>query len=436
MRPERPERSPGDRRWAAAAPLLVASSWAPWVFLAAMTVLHVVVTELGSDPFAMVDLDVYVQGAGHLTDGTLYDFVTQPLQLPFTYPPFSALLFVPLGWLPWTLTRIGWQVASIASIAVIIEATLRLSGRAGRNAVRPLRFRRGIVGVGTGLAIWLEPVRTTLNYGQINLFLTALLLAGAVGTRSWWAGTTVGLAAGIKLVPAITGLYYLLHRRWSVLVWAVAVFVATAVLMVFIIPHETWRFFTHLIFDPGRTGPVWSVINQSLRGALARLAGHDVSTSWVLAGVLALILGGWAAWMSTRVGDRTATLLAVQFTGLLVSPISWSHHWVWVLPLLIWAIFGPRADRAAVRMLAVAWLVGTCSYLISVLIALQYLGQPASRPGWQSWLGIVYPLLGLLTLVVLGVVARWPGRGRSVVDDTGVRCAGLREGHVVPDRRT
>ncbi len=401
-----------------------------------MAVLHVVVTELGSDPFRMVDLDVYVQGAEHLTDGALYDFVTQPLELPFTYPPFSALIFVPLGWLPWTLTRILWQIASIASIAVIIELTLRLSGRAGRNAPRPLDFRSGIVLVGTGVAIWLEPVRTTLNYGQINLFLTALLMAGAVSARSWWAGATVGLAAGIKLVPAITGLYYLLHRRWTVLVWAVAVFAATAVLMLAIIPHETWSYFTHLIFDPGRTGPVWSVINQSLRGALARLAGHDVSTAWVLASLVAVVLGGWAAWMSTRAGDRMAALLAVQFTGLLISPISWSHHWVWVLPLLVWAFFGPRADRVAVRILAWAWLVATVSYLISVLIALQFLGQPASRPGWQSWLGILYPLLGLITLVVLGAVARWPGRRRRLDDDTGVRCAGLREGHEVPDRRT
>ena len=419
-----------------AARWLVASRWAPWAFLAAMLVLHVVVTELGSDPFAMVDLDVYVQGAGHLRDGTLYDFVTLPLKLPFTYPPFSALLFVPLGWLPWTLTRILWQAASIAAIGLIIDATLRLSGRAGRDAPRPLEFRRGIVVVGTGSAIWLEPVRTTLNYGQINLFLTALLLAGAVTARSWWAGTTVGLAAGIKLVPAITGLYYLLRRRWAVLIWAAAVFTATAALMLAIIPRETWRYFTQLIFDPGRTGPVWSVINQSLRGALARLAGHDASTSWVLASLLALAVGIWAARVSTRAGDRTAALLAVQFLGLLISPISWSHHWVWVLPLLVWSFVGPAARHPAVRILAGAWLLATLSYLISVLIALQYLDEPASRPAWQSWLGIIYPLLGLVTLAVLGAVGRTTVRARKLDADTGVRCAGLREGHEVPDRRT
>ena len=394
----------------------VASWWAPWLFLALVGVAHVFVTRAGADPFAMVDLDVYVQGAQHLTDGTLYDFVTQPLELPFTYPPFSALIFTPLGWLPWTLTRILWQLASFAALGLIIYLTLRLLGRAGPAAERPLANVRGIVVAGTGVALWLEPVRTTFNYGQINLFLAALLLSGAVAARQWWAGTTVGLAAGIKLIPAITGLYYLLQRRLASVIWAVAAFVFTIVVMVAIIPHETWRYFTTLILDPGRTGPVWSVINQSLRGALARLAGHDVSTSWWLACVVTVVVGGWAAWAATRAGDRTAAFLAVQFVGLLVSPISWSHHWVWVLPLLIWSLAGPAATVLAVRLLRLAWVLATCSYVISLLIARQFKGEGASRPGWQSWLGIAYPLLGLATLVVVLMVCRAAAARATPVD--------------------
>lgn len=384
----------------------IASAWAPWALLTVVGAAHVVVTRAGADPFAMVDLDVYVQGGQHLTDGTLYDFVTQPLELPFTYPPFSALIFVPLGWLNWTLARILWQLASFGALALIIYSTLRLLGRAGPGANRPLEHVRGLVVTGTALALWLEPVRTTFNYGQINLFLAALLLAGAASSHSWWAGSTVGLAAGIKLVPAITGLYYLLQRRYAAAAWAVGSFAATVLLMLAIIPHETWRYFTSLILDPGRTGPVWSVINQSLRGALARLAGHDVSLSWLAVSAVCGLLGLWAAWAAAKAGDRTASLLAVQFTGLLVSPISWSHHWVWVLPLLLWCLFGPHARRPMVRVLAVAWVLATCSYLVSYLIALQYKEEPASRPGWQSWLGIVYPLVGVVTLLVLLAVSR------------------------------
>jgi len=361
----------------------------------------------------MVDLAVYVDGARHLTDGTLYDFFSEPLHLPFTYPPFSAMIFLPLTWLPWTLLRILWQIASFGAIGVMAYSTLRLLGRAGPKAPSPLRHVRGIVVTITALGLWLEPVRTTFNYGQINLFLAALLLAGAVAGKEWMAGFSVGIAAGVKLTPAITGLYYLLQRRWSAVIWSVVFFVATIGVALVVLPDETVRYFTKLIFDPGRTGPVWSAINQSLRGAIARLAGQDLTSLWLVAAAAAGLLGLWVTWVCLKAGDRAAAFLAVQFTGLLISPISWSHHWVWVLPLLLWCLFGPRQRLTPVRVLTVAWLVATCSYVVSILISFQYIDQPASRPGWQSGLGVIYPLLGIVTLVIIGVISRRATAGAS-----------------------
>jgi alpha-1,2-mannosyltransferase len=392
---------------------LVASSWGPWALLAATGVLHVLATLAGSDPFLMVDLAVYVDGARHLTDGTLYDFFSEPLHLPFTYPPFSAMIFLPLTWLPWTLLRILWQIASFGAIGLMAYSTLRLLGRAGPKAPSPLRHVRGIVVTITALGLWLEPVRTTFNYGQINLFLAALLLAGAVAGKEWMAGFSVGIAAGVKLTPAITGLYYLLQRRWSAVIWSVVFFVATIGVALIVLPDETVRYFTKLIFDPGRTGPVWSAINQSLRGAIARLAGQDLTSLWLVAAAAAGLVGLWVAWVCLKADDRAAAFLAVQFTGLLISPISWSHHWVWVLPLLLWCLFGPRQRLTAVRVLTVAWLVATCSYVVSILISFQFIDQPASRPGWQSGLGVIYPLLGIVTLVILGVIGRRATAGAS-----------------------
>ena len=392
---------------------LVASSWAPWALLAVTGVLHVLATLAGSDPFLMVDLAVYVDGARHLTDGTLYDFFSEPLHLPFTYPPFSAMIFLPLTWLPWTLLRILWQIASFGAIGVMAYSTLRLLGRAGPKAPSPLRHVRGIVVTITALGLWLEPVRTTFNYGQINLFLAALLLAGAVVGKEWMAGFSVGIAAGVKLTPAITGLYYLLQRRCSAVIWSVVFFVATIGVALVVLPDETVRYFTKLIFDPGRTGPVWSAINQSLRGAIARLAGQDLTSLWLVAAAAAGLLGLWVTWVCLKAGDRAAAFLAVQFTGLLISPISWSHHWVWVLPLLLWCLFGPRQRLTPVRVLTVAWLVATCSYVVSILISFQYIDQPASRPGWQSGLGVIYPLLGIVTLVIIGVITRRVTAGAS-----------------------
>ncbi len=395
---------------------LAARRWAPWLLLMVSASAHIVVTELGADPFKQVDLRVYVDGAHHLTDGTLYDFLSGSRRLPFTYPPFSALLFTPLSWLPWNVTRIGWQLGMFASLSAIIYLTLRLLGRTGPGAGR-LESLRGIVVTGTALSVWMEPVRTTFNYGQINLFLTVLVLGGAVLVKDWAAGLTVGLAAGIKLIPAITGLYYLVQRRLAAAIWSLVFFGATVALMLVIIPHQTWRYFTRLMLDPSRTGPVYSAINQSWRGTLDRLAGHPVGAPWVLAVALTVPLGLWAAWSATRADDRTAALLAVQFTGLLVSPVSWSHHWVWVLPLLVWGLFGPRRDDRRVRVLVGCWSLAVFSYLVSILVAVQGQVPVNSRPGWQSWLAAVYVLLGVFALIVMVVINR-PGSPGTVTPGT------------------
>lgn len=385
---------------------LVASRWAPWLLLALSLVSRTFINLLDAEPFNMIDLKVYVEGAQHLKDGTLYDFLSGSAQLPFTYPPFSALIFTPLSWLPWVLTRVLWQLGMLASLPAIIYLTLRLLGRAGRGATSPVEPLRPILIVGTALAFWLEPVSTTVGYGQINLFLALLVLGGAVAAKDWLAGAGIGLAGGIKLIPAVTGLYLLLQRRFAALFFAVLFFVATVALMFVVIPHETWRYFTKLILDPNRTGPVFSAINQSWRGALSRLAGHDVSSSWLLACVVTLVVGVWAAQRALRAGDRTASLLAVQFVGLLVSPISWSHHWIWVVPLLVWCFFGPLRDDCAVRVLTIAWLIATYSYLIPILVAIQGHVPVNSRPGWQSWAGALYALLGMATLIVIATVSR------------------------------
>lgn len=376
-----------------------------WALLAASVIAHVVVTAIGAGPFRMVDLKVYVEGAEHLTDGTLYLFTSPPFDLPFTYPPFAAVLFTPFAWMPWALSRVIWQVASLAALAGMIHLTLVLLGRAGRRAAAPLAGAQQVVVLGTALCLWIEPVRTTLNYGQINLFLAVLLLWGAVSARSWIAGGTVGLGAGIKLVPAITGLYYLLQRRWDAVTAAAVAFLITVGIGALIASTETREFFTRYMLDPARTGPIWSAINQSMRGALARFTHDDPVLLWAVACVLVLVLGVLAAVAALRTADRTGAFLAVQLIGLLVSPISWSHHWVWVVPILLWCLFGRYAGRPGVRILAIAWPAVTFSYLVSILIGAGD-QEIAARPVWQSILGVAYPLLGIATLAVILTASR------------------------------
>lgn len=415
------------------------SSWAPAALFAVSMLAHVVVSLLGSDPFGMIDLRVYLDGARWSLDGTLYDSVSRSVSrtgdvaLPFTYPPFAALVFLPLSVLPFALTRVLWQIASVAALAGIVALTLRLMGRSGPGGNLPPARVRAIVLVTTALGMWFEPVRTTFNYGQINLFLAVLLLAGAVAAKEWLAGATVGLAAGIKLVPAVTGLYYLAQKRWTAAVASVAAFAVTVAIGAVVLGPETKRYFSELIFDPARTGPVFNTLNQSWRGALARIVGReDFPAGWIVGSVITVAIGGYALLLAVRAGDRLAGFLVVQVIGLLVSPISWSHHWVWALPIILWCLLGARRNLPVVRGLATAWILAGFSFLISFLVAAPDNFTVASRSGLAAWLGAVYPILGLATLVVVAVVSR---RVESA-NDTGVRCAGLREGHEAPDRRT
>ena len=162
----------------------VASSWAPWALLALTLVLHVLATLAGTDPFAMVDLRVYLEGAQHLFDGTLYDFFSEPLHLPFTYPTFSAIIFTPtdLVALDGAAVAVAGRVVRVAiGLIDLLHACVCSAGPAecaaadrALCAASSSRHRAGL---------WLEPVRTTFNYGQINLFLCALLLAGAVASE-------------------------------------------------------------------------------------------------------------------------------------------------------------------------------------------------------------------------------------------------------------
>lgn len=365
-----------------------------------MAALYVVVSLLARTPFDMVDLGVYLEGSRHLGDGTLYEFATPGSRLPFTYPPFSALVFWPLSWLPWPVARVLWQLASVAAIAAISHLTLRLISR-DFASTRTARETSGLVLFFTGVACWLEPVRSTLNYGQIGLFLTAGLLAGLSTRRDWLAGVTVGLTAGVKLIPAITGLYYLLARRLAVVVSAAVVGAATILVALVVLSAETGQYFRTTIFALDRAGPTWAVNNQSLRGALARIVGADTVALWLVAAALVLGLAVLATRSALAAGDRTGAFLAVQFAGLLVSPISWVHHWVWVLPLLIWAGTGPRRRNRGVRLLAAAWWVAGGSFFLSVRIAAAASDTSAARPAWLAAVDAIYPALGVITLLVI-----------------------------------
>ncbi|MFE9421357.1 glycosyltransferase 87 family protein [Kitasatospora sp. NPDC006697] len=388
--------SPPGRLAAAWAVLQRRAGW----LLACSLAVHLVLTVLATDMF---DLKVYYQGAPHLLHGDLYDFQLvradpRAMALPFTYPPFAALLFLPLAALPWTAAATAWQLVSLASLALLVHCSFRLLGRGGRKRPAMLWL---------ALALWLEPVKHGLDLGQIDLVLAALVLAGIAYGRPLAAGAGVGVAAGVKLVPAITGLYFLVTRQWRAACWSAGVFFATLGLAWAVAPAESHRYWFELLGDPSRIGQVASYENQSLRGALARTLGHDAGLSplWLLLAVLFAAAAALALRTAARHGERLALLVVTQLLGLLYSPISWSHHWIWFLPALICLVHGP-ARRAPLGRLAIGgWLMATAGWLVPLT------GHAATRYGSHWYLVALdwcYPVCTLLSFLALAFAPR-PG---------------------------
>ncbi|WP_344442398.1 glycosyltransferase 87 family protein [Kitasatospora nipponensis] len=357
----------------------------------------------------MFDLRVYYRAAPHVLSGSLYDFQlvrADPgaLPLPFTYPPFAALLFLPLAALPWWAAAGIWHLLSLLSLVLLIRGAARMLPE---GTARPTRDQLTLWTAG---ALWLEPVRHTFNLGQISLILGAVVLTAVGHRRPVVAGLGVGLAAGIKLTPAACGLYFLAARKWAAAAWSAAAFAATVGLAWLLAPADSAQFWFHALRDTGRIGHLESPENQSLRGALTRFVGHDIgfAAPWWIAAALVTVAAGLALRTAARRGDTLAMVITAQLLGLLLCPISWSHHWVWILPTLIWLVHGPLARAAWCRVAAAAWLVATATWAVPLTGVVTNLNPAATaRTPWYllgpSW---IYPLCALLTFAAIAL-----GRG-------------------------
>ncbi|MBX7455332.1 mannosyltransferase [Mycolicibacterium sp. 3033] len=354
-----------------------------------------------------VDLHVYVGGAATLgRPGELYDFVyadqTPDFPLPFTYPPFAAVVFYPLTLVPFGLLALAWQLGIVAALYGVVRTSQRLL------TVAPCHDARRVAMLWTAVGIWTEPLRSTFDYGQINVVLVLAVLGAVYSSRWWLSGLLVGLAAGVKLTPAVSGLYFLGARRWGAAVFSGVVFVATVGLSLLVVGDQARYYFTDLLGDADRVGPVGTSFNQSWRGAISRILGYDAGYGpWVLAGIVvtaALALLAWRAVGGAR--DRLAAIVIVQLFGLLLSPISWTHHWVWVIPLMIWLLHGPLARRLGAWVLGWGWLGLSLVGLPWLLSFAQPTIWEISRPWYLAWAGLIYPVASLVTLAWVAVDGR------------------------------
>ena len=287
--------------------------------------------------WTMLDLQIYHWGgllARH--SGALYSSQFPHLlhyHLRFTYPPMAALVFAAVSAIP---TAVLEWVVMVASIAALV-ATLWLTW--GALGYRRSAGRMAATLAAAGVALWLQPVQQTLSFGQVNLILMLVIVADlCLPDASWAKGVGVGLAAGFKLTPLIFIPYLLLTRRFRVAAVSLATFALTIAASFVVLPAQSRRYWlSGLFLNSRRAGSNAGVSNQSLHGALTRLLGslpaahpYWVATS-VIIGIGGLMFAAWAA----RQAQEMLGILTCALTGLMISPISWAHHWLWIAPALV-----------------------------------------------------------------------------------------------------
>ncbi|MFF0268212.1 glycosyltransferase 87 family protein [Kribbella sp. NPDC004536] len=292
------------------------------------------------------DLKVYRLG-GHvlLTDPSMLYWARPPgMSLPFTYPPFAGLVFVPFALLPWPLAY-GVSIAgSVAALWVIVRYALQhLFGR-----VHPGAMLAAVAG-----CVLLEPVRETLAFGQINLALCALIMYDLLDTKHRHRGIWTGIAAGIKLTPLVFLALLLVTRQWRALKYAGAAFCGTLLIGFVTAPRASVQYWTRLVFDSGRIGPPAYAGNQSWNGLFVRLGAPSGGTVWLIAVTVTVILGLWLSQRLHAQGQPLASVSVGATIALLCAPISWDHHWVWAVPLGAALTAVVPADRP-IRRAAVA----------------------------------------------------------------------------------
>lgn len=301
---------------------------------------------------AQIDTAVYRDGgiAVRHQPAMLYSLRLGPAKLPFIYTPFSALVFAVWSGASFATWQAAMSVITIGLLPVVAYLSLGLVGRPAGLPRAAAAFTIGAVG------LWLEPVAMTLFFGQINLMLAALVVADlALPGRFKGKGIGIGLAAGIKLTPLIFIPYLLFTRRARAAVVSALTFAVTMGLGYAVLPHAAAVYWGQKVYQP--LSKPFHLPNQSLNGAILRLThgGPAAHEYWLVAAVVTGGAGLATSIMASRRGHEMLGLVACAATGLLVSPISWSHHYVYVVPALVLAAYGPR--RLGYRITGAAFVV-------------------------------------------------------------------------------
>jgi alpha-1,2-mannosyltransferase len=334
-----------------------ANSASPWPYWAAAVAGIALVAYLAAWGHRYgLDLRVYRQSARAWLDGHNPYFSTfTRSQLAYTYPPFALLVLASLTWASFAVTQcLMWVVSVLAATAAVVFI-LKDRGFAGRA---PLWF--GAFAWACASMILLEPARSSVDYGQIEFVLMFLVVADVLVVPSSYRGIGIGIAAAIKLTPLIFVLVLFVRRDWHSVVRAVLSFMVWTGFTWLLWPELSRVYWDHDVIHPARVGTVTNGSNQSWYAVLHRppFPESGSAPAWLVLSLASVLLGTFVAWRCVRTERQSFAIISVALAGLLISPISWTHHWIWVLlipPMLV----GPlrHETKSVVRVMLWA-LVG------------------------------------------------------------------------------
>jgi alpha-1,2-mannosyltransferase len=381
--------------------LLAATAWI--VALAAIG--HLVATAVDGQ---MLDLDVYRTGGQAILHGGNLYAIHAADNLPFTYPPVSAILSVPLALVPFQVAKLGWIVFVYGPLVFAVRAGFwPLLGRVAGAApiVFPLILAAGA---------YLLPLRQDIGFGQVDMLLLGLCLLDCLATSPRWPqGVLIGLAAAIKLEPGVFIVYLLITGRRRAAGVAALSFAGLTVLAWLINPRDSVAYWTSAIFDTSRLGGNASAGNQALRGVVLRL--HLAVATDLVWLPLALIVGagGFAAARACwQHGHDLAGITITGLLGALLSPVAWIHHLCWVLVAVgVIAGDGRKANRIGPAALTVLLFLSTLPTWAEVTLSA---AQLRSLPGFVAENSFSLWALGLIPVLCwIGISTTAPASGSA-----------------------
>lgn len=313
------------------------------------------------------DLQVYLWGGDYLLSGRGHEIYDWTKRYNFTYPPFAVLLFSTFHLVPPVVASAIFAVGSALCLAAV--TCLWWWHLEDRHEMKLWWWLLPCAAAGAGLV---EAVHRTYWLGQVNLYLLLVLSAAVFSASPVTRGVLIGLAAAIKVTPGIFVVWLLVTRQFRAAGFACAAFAASVVFGAVFLPSSSWQYWLVSLWQPGRVGRVWITSNQSLHGSMTRLAGVDVGkVLWLVAAGVVFVACCVVASKLARRGELLLSALVMAFLGLLCSPVSWLHHWVWLWPAALVAGAAALRYRTSWR----GWVAGGVACCVGF--------WSVSRSGWR-----------------------------------------------------